>query len=195
MADQRVGIAYQAVDGPAHGAVRLLHKLHIQLGQILDKMRHADLEGTGGVGDPDPGLAGMGLRVGLELLKGLEGRILVRYEQNRQQGRTPHGPEILGRGGRADHVGLQDHRAHRREIHGVAVGLAAERRLRRLAHHAIFKDKGHTQNLRHFRIVDLAQRVIRRGLEGMIHGYGVFRILREGHLGHGDAEPEQGNAK
>ena len=47
----------------------------------------------------------------------------------------------------------------------------------------------------YFRIVDLAQRVIRRGLEGMIHGYGVFRILREGHLGHGGAEPEQGNAK
>ena len=66
MADQRVGIPYQAVDGPAHGAVRLLHKLHIQLGKILDKVRHADLEGTGGVGDPDPGLAGMGLRVGLE---------------------------------------------------------------------------------------------------------------------------------
>lgn len=48
---------------PRTGPSRLLHKLHIQLGKILDKVRHADLEGTGGVGDPDPGLAGMGLRV------------------------------------------------------------------------------------------------------------------------------------
>ena len=158
-------------------------------------MRHADLEGAGGVGDPDPGLAGMGLRVGLELLKGLKGRILVRHEQDRQQGRAPHRPEILGRSGRANHIGLQNHGAHRREIHGVAVGPAVERRLRRLAHHAVLEDKGDAQELRHFRIVDLAQRVIRCGLEGMIYGYRVFRVLRAGHLGHGGAEAEQGNAK
>ena len=58
MADQRVGIPYQAVDGPAHGAVRLLHKLHIQLGKILDKMRHADLEGTGALVIPIRALPG-----------------------------------------------------------------------------------------------------------------------------------------
>lgn len=171
--DEHVGDAGQRIDRAFERARRLGHELHVELGELLNEVRHARVNRAREVGESHAHLPGIGTSEALEFLEGLVGGIFRGNENDRKQRHAANRLEVGGRERPLLHVGLQHHRSERGEVEVGAVLRTLNDLAGRTPHEAVFEEDGALRRLREFLVDHPTQDVVGARFERMKDGDGL----------------------